>query len=61
MAHDSESICLCKHCLNPQPIPSFRKWSLKRLRAEAKRLGMPKYNEQSKQKLVDNLIDAYQP
>lgn len=66
--HDSESICLCKHCLEPQyRVPNFESWSLKRLTAEAKRLGVPKLKEiltqqpdaMAKLELVDILMEAY--
>ena len=59
MTHDSESICCCKHCLNDTPRPSFRKWSLAQLRAEAKRLGLPRFEQQSKAELIENLTEAW--
>jgi len=48
-------------------IPNFESWTLKRLAAEAKRLGIPKLSEilnqqddaMAKRELVDILMGAY--
>lgn len=39
--------------------PDFSSWSKERLQREAKRLGMPNWEQKNKNELVMNLIEAY--
>lgn len=39
--------------------PDFSSWSMERLQKEAKRLGMPRWENQRRNELITNLIEAY--